>query len=177
MFQIQEVQQACNRINLKEIPTQTHEKQSAEKKRPREGLSWWYSGCKSNCQSRGTGSVSGLGRFHILQSNEACAPQLLIPCTTTTTACAPRACALQQKKPLQWEAHAPHQRAAPSYCNQRKPKCSNVSFMLSTVSKVFSSSARKVLICNTREQTGYYVLSISAGTLAKSKSSSSHQKT
>lgn len=38
-----------------------------------------------------TGSISALGRFHILQSNEACGPQLLIPCTATTKACAPRA--------------------------------------------------------------------------------------
>ena len=64
-----------------------------------------------------TGSISALGRFNILQSNEACGPQLLIPCTTTTKACAPRAWALQQEKPLQWGAHAPHQRAAPTYCS------------------------------------------------------------
>ena len=28
---------------------------------------------------------------------------------TTTEACVPRACVLQQEKPLQWEAHAPQQ--------------------------------------------------------------------
>lgn len=44
-----------------------------------------------------------------------------------------------------------------------------LSFTLSTVSKVSASSARKVLVCNTREQTGYYPPSISAGTLAKSE--------
>ena len=38
---------------------------------------------------------------------QACASQLLSPCAVTTEACAPRARALQQEKPLQWEAHAP----------------------------------------------------------------------
>ena len=33
--------------------------------------------------------------------------QLLSPCTTTTEARAPRAHALQQEKPPQWEARAP----------------------------------------------------------------------
>ena len=40
-----------------------------------------------------TGSIPGLGR----SSNQAPMPQLLKP----------RACALQQEKPPQWEAHAP----------------------------------------------------------------------
>ena len=32
----------------------------------------------------------------------------------------PRACALQQEKPPQWEAHAPQQRVAPARCNWRE---------------------------------------------------------
>ena len=67
-----------------------------------------------------TGSSPGPGRFHMLQSNEfrapqllslrfrAREPQLLSPCATTTEALLPRAHALQQEKPPQWEACAPH---------------------------------------------------------------------
>ena len=59
------------------------------------------------------GFIPGLGRSHMLQSNKACAPQLLSlrsrarepqllsPRATTTEARAPRARALQQEKPLQ----------------------------------------------------------------------------
>ena len=73
----------------------------------------------------GTGSISALGRFHMLQSNEACGSQLRSPCTTVPEACAPKACALQQERPLQREAHAPHQRVAPTHCDSGKPKRSN----------------------------------------------------
>ena len=65
------------------------------------------------------GSMPGLGRFHMLWSNWAHAPQLLLslcsrackaqlpsPRTAATESCAPRACALTQQKPLQWEGHA-----------------------------------------------------------------------
>ena len=60
-----------------------------------------------------TGSSPGPGRSHMPRSNEAHAPQLLSlrsrarepqllsPCATTTEACMPRACALQQEKPPQ----------------------------------------------------------------------------
>ena len=34
---------------------------------------------------------------------------------------APRTCAQQPEKPLQWEAHTPQQRGAPAHHNQRKP--------------------------------------------------------
>ena len=44
------------------------------------------------------GLVPALGGFHMPRGNEACGPQLLSPC--------PRARALQQEKPQQWEAHA-----------------------------------------------------------------------
>ena len=47
------------------------------------------------------GLIPGLGRSHMLQSNEARAPQLLSPCATTTEALTPRGHALQQEKPLQ----------------------------------------------------------------------------
>jgi len=43
--------------------------------------------------------IPGSGRFHMLQSNKAHAPQLLSPCATATEAHAPRACAMQQEMP------------------------------------------------------------------------------
>ena len=44
--------------------------------------------------------------------------QLLSPHATTTEARVPRACAPQQKKPPQWEAHAPQRRVDPACCNE-----------------------------------------------------------
>ena len=41
-------------------------------------------------------------------------PQLLSPCATATEARSPRARAMQQEKPLQWEARAPQRRGAPA---------------------------------------------------------------
>ena len=45
-----------------------------------------------------TGLIPGLGRSHMPRGNLACVPQLLSPYS--------RACAPQQEKPSQWEAHA-----------------------------------------------------------------------
>ena len=45
------------------------------------------------------------------------AAEQLSPCTTTTEALVPRACAPQQEKPPQWEARAPLRRVAPAHCN------------------------------------------------------------
>ena len=45
------------------------------------------------------------------------AAEQLSPWATTTEARAPRACALQQEKPLQWEAHTLQRRVAPTRCN------------------------------------------------------------
>ena len=65
-----------------------------------------------------TGLSPGPGRSHMPRSNKARAPQLLSlrsrahepqllsPWATTTEARAPRAHALQQEKPPQWEARA-----------------------------------------------------------------------
>ena len=39
------------------------------------------------------------------------------PCATTTEAHTPTAHALQQEKPLQWEACTPQQRVVPARCN------------------------------------------------------------
>ena len=76
-----------------------------------------------------TDSSSGPGRSHMPQSNWACAPQLLSLCSrahepqllslcaTTTEARMPRARALQQEKPPQWEACAPQWRVAPARRN------------------------------------------------------------
>ena len=44
-------------------------------------------------------------------------PQLPSPWDTTTEAHAPRARALQQEKPPQWEAREPQRRVAPAPCN------------------------------------------------------------
>ena len=53
------------------------------------------------------GSAPCLGRFHVLWINQVMPwPQLLSPRVTTTEACVPRAYALQQEKPAQWEAFA-----------------------------------------------------------------------
>ena len=46
-----------------------------------------------------------LRRSH--RSNQAHTQQLLSPSYATTEALAPRACSLQQEKPLQWEVCAP----------------------------------------------------------------------
>ena len=49
--------------------------------------------------------------------NWAHVPQLLSPCAATTEAHAPRACAPQQEKPPEWEAHAQQGRVAPARRN------------------------------------------------------------
>ena len=79
--------------------------------------------------ARDMGSIPGPGRSHMPRSNYARAPellslwsrarepQLLSPHTTTTEAHTPRACALQQERPPQWEACAPQQRVAPTRRN------------------------------------------------------------
>ena len=76
-----------------------------------------------------TGSIPGPGRSHMQRSNWARAPQILSPRyrarepqplsprATTTEARAPRAHALQQEKPLQWEARALQRRVAPARHN------------------------------------------------------------
>ena len=68
-----------------------------------------------------TGSSPGLGRSHMPPSPCATTtePALYSPRATTTEAHAPRACALQQEKPPQWEARAPQRRAA--CARQRRP--------------------------------------------------------
>ena len=58
-------------------------------------------------------------------SPRARVPQLLSLCAATTEAHAPRAHALQQEKPLQWEARAPQQRVGPACHNLGKPTVSN----------------------------------------------------
>ena len=75
------------------------------------------------------GSSPDPRRYHMPWSNEAhapqllslnsraCEPQLLSPRATTTETHVPRAHALQQEKPPQWEACAPQQRVAPTRRN------------------------------------------------------------
>ena len=82
-----------------------------------------------------TGSISGPGRLHMLQSSQACVPQLLcLHCRTLKLqllkplgprahtlqllkAMHSRARGLQQEKRLQWKAHALQPRAAPAHHN------------------------------------------------------------
>ena len=59
-----------------------------------------------------TGSVLGLRRFYMPQCNQVCVPQLLSLHATAT-----KACAQQQKKLPQWEAHALQQRVARTHHN------------------------------------------------------------
>ena len=64
------------------------------------------------CNAGDISPISGLGRSHMLWSNRACVPQLLILCSRACKlqllkAMNPRACAVQEEKPLQWEAQAP----------------------------------------------------------------------
>ena len=56
------------------------------------------------------GSSPGPGRYRM-------PPQLLSLRATTTEARVPRAFALQQEKPPQWDARAPQGRVAPAHCN------------------------------------------------------------
>ena len=64
------------------------------------------------CNAGDISPISGLGRSHMLWSNRACVPQLLILCSRACKlqllkAMNSRACAVQEEKPLQWEAQAP----------------------------------------------------------------------
>ena len=52
------------------------------------------------------GLIPGPGRSHMPQTNWAHMLQLLSQSAPTTEAHAPRACALQQEKPPQWEANS-----------------------------------------------------------------------
>ena len=64
-----------------------------------------------------TGSIPGPGRFHMMWNIQACVPQLLSAHAATPEAHMPRACALQQTKSSQQEAHTPQCRAAPALLN------------------------------------------------------------
>ena len=87
---------------------------------------------KNSANAEDMGLIPDGGRFNISWSNQACAPQLLSLCSaawesqllspsaTTAEACMSRACALQQKKSPQWEAHLPQRWVAPACHNQRK---------------------------------------------------------
>ena len=69
------------------------------------------------------GSTPGLGRFHMLWSNQASVPQILKPTH-------PRAHAPQQKKPPQGETHAlqpetsPHSPQVEKARAEQRAKCS-----------------------------------------------------
>ena len=71
------------------------------------------------------GSIPGPGRFHMPQSNWAHGPQLLSLCVATTEACAPRACAVYQEKPLQGEARALPTTEEPLLTTTRESPCSD----------------------------------------------------
>ena len=84
-------------------------------------LPWWCSGWESACQCREHGFEPWSGRIpHAAEQLGLCAtttePALSNPWATTTEACAPGACAPQEKPP-QWEAYAPQRRVAPTHHN------------------------------------------------------------
>ena len=60
------------------------------------------------------GSIPGSGSFHMPWSNCACIPQLLGLSAGTTKACAPRAQAPKQEKPLHQGVLASQQRVGPA---------------------------------------------------------------
>ena len=71
----------------------------------------WLSGEESICQCSRRRSIPGPRRCHRLWSSQARAPQLLSLCCRAwelqlLKPTQPRACALQQETPLQWEPHA-----------------------------------------------------------------------
>ena len=82
----------------------------------------------------GHGATKPVHHNYWARAPRARAPQLLSPRATTTEAHVPRACALQQEKPPQWEAHAP-QRIVPARHNQRKPANSNKDPMQPKINK------------------------------------------
>ena len=63
------------------------------------------------------GSISGSGSFLMPRGSYACIPQLQSLSATTAKACAPRARAPKQEKPLHREAHALQRRVAPARYN------------------------------------------------------------
>ena len=66
----------------------------------------------SPANARDMGLIPGPGRSHMPQGNYVHVPQLLSPQAATTDVWAPRACALQQERPPQWEARSPQQEKA-----------------------------------------------------------------
>ena len=62
------------------------------------GLPWWLSGKESTCQCRGHG-------FDPWSRKISHASEQLSPCATILKPLHPKACALQQGKQPQWEAH------------------------------------------------------------------------
>ena len=72
-----------------------------------------------------TGSNPGPGRSPMPQSNKARVPQLLSLSATTTEACVPRACALQQEKPPNMKPVNRNQEWSPLAATREKPARSN----------------------------------------------------
>ena len=94
------------------------------------GLPWWHSGWESACQCKGHGFDPWSGRTpHATEQLSPCAataePALWSPWATTAEAHMPRARALQQERPQQWEGRAPQGRVAPTHRNGRGPARSN----------------------------------------------------
>ena len=79
-----------------------------------QGPPGWFSGKESTCQCSGEGFHPWSGKI----------PQLSL-CATATEPTNPRACGLQQEKPLQWEACAPKLQSSPPHCSSRKTTHNN----------------------------------------------------
>ena len=74
-------------------------------------------------------------------------PQLLSPYAATTEALATTACALQQKKPLQW-------RVAPTYHNYRKPMRSNKDSVQSKIKNLKLNVYEQIQTCANQGREG-----------------------
>ena len=93
-----------------------------------------------------TGSIPELGRSHMLRSNEAPAPQLLSLCSRTWEAqllkcVCPGACAPQQEKALQWEAHTSQLESSPHSTQLEKRPHSNEDPAQPKINKWFFKSS------------------------------------
>ena len=87
------------------------------------GLPWWLSAKSPTANAGDMGSISGPGRSHMPQSNQALLNSGAHE--PSTEAPHPRAHAPQQEKSLQWESHAPQLESSPSSPQVEKNPHSN----------------------------------------------------
>ena len=84
---------------------------------------WWNRDL--NC-SQGLSQSSSMKPWEAYHNYRAHKPQLPSPHAATTEASMPRACALQQEKPLQWEALAPQLESSPRSLQWDNSSCAAI---------------------------------------------------